>query len=95
MCYSFILGRTIHCMYLYTYVAVDTSEDSDGYYLVYYKHWSLTETGFVSQLFCYVTLFLFMVALLKCCHILVHDGSDDGSEGLSIKADNGYVSSVL
>lgn len=76
-------------------VTVETSEESntpDGYYLVYYKHWSLTETGFFSQLICYITLFLFMVALLKCCHILIYD---DSNEGLSVKADNGYVSGVL
>ena len=81
---------------------VETSQKSDssnGYYLIYYKQWSLTQTGLFPQLICYITLFLFMVALLKCCHMLVYDGSDDGNddsnEGLSIRADDSYVSSVL
>lgn len=90
--YPYILRHT------FVVFVVETSEESntpDGYYLIYYKHWSLTETGFFSQLICYITLFLFMVALLKCCHILIYDGSDDSNEGLSIKADNGYVSGVL
>ena len=83
----------------YPIITADTSEYSDlssgGYYLIYYKQWSLTQAGFFSQLICYITIFLFMVALLKCCHMLITDDSDDNNEGLSIKADNGYVSGVL
>ena len=94
-----MIGYFIVFFYFEAYLfTVDTSEESDtpdGYYLVYYKHWSLTQTSFLSQLACYITLFLFMVALLKCCHMLLYDGSDDADEGLSVKADNGYVSGVL
>ena len=82
-------------MFHFTVETSQKSDSSNGYYLVYYKQWSLTQTGLFPQLICYVTLFLFMVALLKCCHMLVYDSSDDGSEGLSIKADDSYVSSVF
>jgi len=88
------MRRYIVCVY-YVVADAENSDPPTGYYLIYYKHWSLTQIGFFSQLICYVTLFLFIAALLKCCHMLISDDSDDNNEGLSIKADNGCVSDVL
>lgn len=93
---NFFAGSCLFNLPVISLIPADVSDISDtassnGYYLVYYNHWSLTEFGFLSQLLCYIALFLFMVALLKCCHVLLSEGDDDEDNNkLSVSAD--YVS---